>query len=83
MTLLVHQVVFAQTEAGYVLTPLSKLSLTDQDSNLCAIECFFTDLAVTQHTCNMSKWFKEVGQDSVTAMGNDGKHILEISREIK
>ncbi|KAF3337075.1 trans-resveratrol di-O-methyltransferase-like protein [Carex littledalei] len=81
MALLVHKEVFAQDEAGYVLTPFSKFILTE-NSNMGAFVRFTTELAVTKHLCVMSEWFKN-GDDgsSVFIMDNDGKKFFDIARE--
>jgi hypothetical protein len=81
MGLLVHKGVFAQNEAGYVLTPTSKLGLTSEGSNLGAIVRLQTGLEIVKPImCNMSEWFKNGGDGTVFTMAN-GTHWFPFLRE--
>jgi trans-resveratrol di-O-methyltransferase len=73
MALLVQKEIFAQDEAGYVLTPLSKLLLIEH-SNMGAFTRYITGPTFTKVMCAMTEWFKEGGAGStVFMMANDGK----------
>jgi trans-resveratrol di-O-methyltransferase len=81
MGLLVHKGVFAQNEAGYVLTPISKLGLTSEGSNLGAMVRLHTEPEINEHIMrNMSKWFKDGGEGTVFTK-EYGRHLWEILRE--
>ncbi|XP_078166969.1 trans-resveratrol di-O-methyltransferase-like [Carex rostrata] len=81
MALLVQKEVFAQDEAGYVLTTFSKLILTER-SNMGAFVRFITEPVLTQLICAMSEWFKDGGAGStVSMMANDGKKFWDLLRE--
>jgi len=81
MALLVQKEVFAQDEAGYVLTPLSKTLLTEH-SNMGVFAHYITEPAFTIQMGSMSEWFKngEAGS-TVCMMANDGKQPWELLRE--
>jgi len=79
MEFLVHKEVFAQDEAGYVLTPFSKLILTE-NSNMGAFVRYTTEEAPVY--LRMGEWFKNGDACStVLTMLNDGKKIWDITRE--
>ncbi|KAF3341679.1 trans-resveratrol di-O-methyltransferase-like protein [Carex littledalei] len=79
MALLVHNEVFAQDEAGYALTPFSKLILTE-NSNMGAFVRFVTEVAFINF--KLGEWFKNGDAGStVFMMSNDGKQVWDIARE--
>jgi Dimerisation domain len=79
MELLVHQGVFAKSEGGYLLTPISELMLAE-GSNMGAFVCFMTE-AFTKHWFFMSKWFKDTGTSTAFQMAHDGKQPWDIFKE--
>ncbi|XP_078166127.1 trans-resveratrol di-O-methyltransferase-like [Carex rostrata] len=81
MALLVQKEVFAQDEAGYMLTPVSKLLLTEH-SNMGAFARYITQPPFTKVMCAMSEWFKEGATGStVYMMANDGKPSWDLFKE--
>jgi hypothetical protein len=78
MALFVHKEVFTQDEAGYALTPFSKLILTE-NSNMGAFVRLVTEVV---NINKLGEWFKNGDAGStVFMMVNDGKEIWDIARE--
>ncbi|KAJ3707795.1 hypothetical protein LUZ61_011500 [Rhynchospora tenuis] len=80
MTLLVHQGVFGQSEAGYVLTPLSELILTD-GSNLGAYVRAVTEVDFMKGWDRLSEVFKDTGKSTLFEKVFGGIQFWEIVKE--
>ncbi|KAJ1703329.1 hypothetical protein LUZ63_003108 [Rhynchospora breviuscula] len=80
MTLLVNKGIFAQSEAGYQLTPASELILTE-GSNMGANVRFTTYAEVIKIWSRLSEVLKESGERSLFEKVFDGKNFWEFTKE--
>jgi hypothetical protein len=80
MRLLVHLGVFAQSENGYMLTPVSELMLS-KGANMGAYVRLLTDPQINDPFYIMGDWFKSSGVGTVYQMKNEGKSTWESARE--
>ncbi|KAJ4810790.1 O-methyltransferase [Rhynchospora pubera] len=80
MTLLVNQGIFAQSEAGYQLTPASQLILTE-GSNMGANVRFTTYAEVIKIWSRLSEVFKESGEQTLLEKVFGGKKFWEFTKE--
>ncbi|XP_078158787.1 myricetin O-methyltransferase-like [Carex rostrata] len=82
MRLLVQQGVFAQSEEGYMLTPVSELMLS-QGSDMGAFICFVTEPENCNTLSQMGNWFKSSGAGSLYQMKHEGQSLWESTKEKK
>ncbi|KAJ3707801.1 hypothetical protein LUZ61_011506 [Rhynchospora tenuis] len=80
MTLLVHQGIFVQSEAGYQLTPASEL-LQTEGSNVGAYVRLVTDAEFIKIWGRLSEVLKESGEGSLFEKVFDGKQLWEFVKE--
>ncbi|XP_078178521.1 pluviatolide O-methyltransferase-like [Carex rostrata] len=80
MRLLVQQGVFAHSEEGYMLTPVSELMLS-KGSDMGTYICLVTEPGNINALYKMSDWFKSSGVGTVYQMKYEGKSLWERTKE--
>ncbi|XP_078178171.1 cephaeline 6'-O-methyltransferase CiOMT-like [Carex rostrata] len=80
MRLLVHQGVFAQSEEGYMLTPVSELMLS-KGSDMGAYICFHIHPQLVNAFSIMSNWLKSSDLGTIYQMKHEGKSPWESTKE--
>ena len=80
MALLVHQGIFAQSEAGYLLTPVSELLLID-GSNMGAFVQNSTNENFIRSWGRLSEVFTDTGASTLFQKANNGKEVWEVLKE--
>jgi len=80
MRLLVQQGVFAHSEEGYMLTPVSELMLS-KGSDMGTYICLVTEPGNINALYKMGDWFKSSGVGTVYQMKYEGKSLWERTKE--
>lgn len=81
MRLLVQIGVFAQSDKGYMLTPVSELLLSN-GPNMGPYICFMTNPQTVNPHSKMGDWFKSSGVGTIYQMANQGKPLWESIKEM-
>jgi trans-resveratrol di-O-methyltransferase len=80
MALLVHQGIFVQSEAGYLLTPVSELLLIE-GSNMGAFVHNNTNVEFLKSWDRLSEVFTDTGTSTLFQKAFDGKQVWELLKE--
>lgn len=80
MALLVHQGIFAQSEAGYLLTPISELLLVE-GSNMGIYVHMLTQVDFLQSWERLSEVLTDTGTCTLFEKTFGGKQLWELSKE--
>ena len=80
MALLVHQGIFVQSEAGYLLTPVSELLLIEGSNMGAYVHCLTQVNFITSYD-RLSEVFKDAGTSTLFQKAFDGKQFWEFVKE--